>query len=86
MTATPEEALRERRDVQYELLSQHRAAQSFSSNLPTEAAKLWAEHVAVQRAGYAILDYCTAHAHQHIHLKDIQDLAAHVRAARLQNR
>jgi hypothetical protein len=58
ISASPEQALAERRDLQYELLSERRAAQSTAYNAPEYAAAHWPRHLAVQHTGYALLDLC----------------------------
>jgi hypothetical protein len=58
ISASPEQALAERRDLQYELLSERRAAQSTAYNAPEYAAAHWPRHLSVQHTGYALLDLC----------------------------
>lgn len=81
LTATPAEAIRQRRDLQYELLSERRAIQSLAADFPDAAAPLWDDHLLLQRTGYALLDYCTAHVDDEVSLQDIEALAATVRKA-----
>ncbi|GAB3691427.1 FUSC family protein [Corynebacterium nasicanis] len=78
LTGTPDEALEQRRDLQYELLSERRAAQSLARNNPQTAHERWAEHLALQRAGYALLDWCAAEPDTRLPLGDIQSLAERI--------
>ncbi len=59
LTGTPDEALAQRRDLQYELLSERRSIQSLAMDHPEQAQQQWAKHRAIQHAGYQILDYCS---------------------------
>lgn len=58
LTGTPDEALVQRRDLQYELLSERRSIQSLAMDHPAQAQQQWGKHRAIQHAGYQILDYC----------------------------
>lgn len=78
LTATPDETLELRRDLQYELLSERRAAQSLARNNPDTAAERWNEHLGLQRAGYALLDYCEAHGGIRLPIGDIQAVAERI--------
>ena len=78
LTATPEQALRQRRDLQFELLSERRAAQSLAGNHPTIAHERWAEHLALQATGYALLDRCAAAPDERLPVGDIQAVAERV--------
>ncbi|MDO5511777.1 FUSC family protein [Corynebacterium sp.] len=78
LTSTPEEALDQRRDLQYELLSERRAAQSLARNNPDIAHERWSEHLELQRAGYALLDWCAAEPDTRLPLGDIQALAERI--------
>lgn len=79
---TPTQALAERRDLQYELLSERRAAQSVAYNAPEYAAQHWPDHLEIQQAGYTLLDFCTAAGRREVSVDEIATLAATVRAAR----
>lgn len=59
LSATPDEALVLRRDLQYELLSERRAIQTLALDHPEQAQEHWEKHRAIQHAGYQILDYCS---------------------------
>ncbi len=72
---TPDRALAQRRDLQFELLGERRAAQSLAANLPETAAARWSEHLALQSAGYALLDRCNAHPDTRLPIGDIQAVA-----------
>ncbi|QRP61534.1 FUSC family protein [Corynebacterium minutissimum] len=54
---TPEEALAQRRDLHYELLSERRSIQSLAANDST-IDPFWQRHTALQTAGYYLLDFC----------------------------
>lgn len=72
---TPDRALAQRRDLQFELLGERRAAQSLAANLPETAAARWNEHLALQSAGYALLDRCNAQPDVRLPIGDIQAVA-----------
>lgn len=72
---TPDRALAQRRDLQFELLGERRAAQSLAANLPETAAARWNEHLALQNAGYALLDRCNAQPDTRLPIGDIQAVA-----------
>lgn len=78
LTAAPDDVLPQRRDLQFELLSERRAVQSLAANLPGVAAERWATHLEVQSAGYALLDRCNAHPDQRLPIGDIQAVADRV--------
>lgn len=61
MTARPEEALSQRRDLQFELLSERRAAQTLANDHPDVARERWELRLAVQMAGYRLLDSASLH-------------------------
>lgn len=61
LVTPPAGAKEERRDVQYELLAERRAMDVLAADHPEAARELWPRHLEIQRAGYAILDYCSAH-------------------------
>lgn len=54
---TPEEALAQRRDLHYELLSERRSIQSLATN-HSDISEFWERHTALQPAGYFLLDFC----------------------------
>ena len=78
-TKTPQGALEERRDLQYELLSERRAIQSIAQNDRPTAYRRWDHHQQVQRAGYGLLDFCNANAHREVSVSEIAGLAENVR-------
>lgn len=80
-TNTPAESLEQRRDLQYELLAERRMLQAISADHPDVAAAAEPEHLAVQAAGYHLLDYCTANPDRELSLAEIEGLATQVRAA-----
>ena len=59
LTGKPDDALVQRRDLQYELLSERRAIQTLALDHPEQAQQHWEKHRAIQHAGYQILDYCS---------------------------
>ena len=59
LTGTPDDALVQRRDLQYELLSERRAIQTLALDHPEQAQQQWEKHRQIQHAGYQILDYCS---------------------------
>lgn len=73
--------LTELRDLQYELLGERRAAQTLANNHPDIAKQRWDAHVAVQLAGYSIVDHATASSHREQSLEEIAELARRVRTA-----
>ena len=79
LTATPEKALELRRDLQYELLSERRAAQSLARNNPGVAEQRWQQHVELQRSGYALLDHCEAHPDREPDMAEVTALAERIR-------
>lgn len=83
LTAQPSSTivLTELRDLQYELLGERRAAQTLANNHPAIAKQRWDTHVAVQLAGYSIVDHATATAHREQGLEEIAELARRVRTA-----
>jgi len=78
LTAAPDDVLPQRRDLQFELLSERRAVQSLAANPPEVAAERWATHLEVQSAGYALLDRCNDRPDQRLPIGDIQDVADRV--------
>ena len=78
LTNTPDQVLELRRDLQYELLSERRAAHSLARNNPDTAEQRWSEHLELQRAGYALLDYCEAHGDTRLPIGDIQAVAERI--------
>lgn len=81
LTTNPAGALAERRDLQYELLSERRAAQTLVNDTPEAAEREWPRHVAIQQAGYALLDHCTRNDARELTLDDITELSRRVRAS-----
>lgn len=59
VSVSTEQTLAERRDLQYELLSERRASQSVAYYAPEYAARRWPHHLDIQRTGYDLLDACT---------------------------
>jgi len=78
LTAAPDDVLPQRRDLQFELLSERRAVQSLAANLPEVAIERRATHLEVQAAGYALLDRCNDRPDQRLPIGDIQDVADRV--------
>ncbi len=81
LVTPPAGSKEERRDLQYELLSERQAANSLAVNHPDAALAVWADHVDVQRAGYAVLDYCSAHNDDMLDAGQVQELAGHLKRA-----
>ncbi len=77
-----QDALAQRRDLQYELLSERRAAQSVALDAPGFAEEHWPRHLAIQRAGYLLLDFCTTAGDRAVAPAEVTELAATVRHAR----
>ncbi|MGD7002116.1 FUSC family protein [Corynebacterium halotolerans] len=73
--------LTELRDLQYELLGERRAAQTLANNKPEVAEQRCETHLAVQLAGYSIVDYATANSHRGFTVEEIAELARRVRTA-----
>lgn len=82
LTMTPEEAISQRRMLQYELLSERRAAASLARNEPQLTPVFWENHLHLQRAGYQILDTCTAAPRHNLNSNTINQLAEDVRTLR----
>ena len=82
MTGSPERATEQRRDLQYELLSERRAIQSLAEDDRPEAEARWAEHLRIQRMGYHLLDFANANNDREIPLAELAGLADHVRSAK----
>ncbi|MCF4006155.1 FUSC family protein [Corynebacterium uropygiale] len=82
MTMPPNEALAQRRDLQYELLAERRAVTSLVANHPASRTSTWPQHTSIQEAGYALLDYCTAHADEELSLTELSQLTTKIREAR----
>lgn len=81
MTSAPEHATKQRRDLQYELLSERRAILALSEADRAEAQRRWEGHLTVQRTGYGLLDYCNAHNDRELRLEEIGALARELRRA-----
>ncbi len=79
LVTPPSGAKEERRDLQYELLSERQAVNSLAVDHPDAALAAWADHVDIQRAGYAILDYCSAHNDEMLTSAQVEGLAAHLK-------
>ena len=77
-----QEALSQRRDLQYELLSERRAAQSVALDAAGFAGLHWPRHLAIQRTGYRLLDFCTDAGDRAASPEEITRLAATVKDAR----
>lgn len=83
MTASSvQEDLSQRHDLQYELLSERRAAQSVALDAAGFAGLHWPRHLAIQRAGYRLLDFCTDAGDRTASPEEITRLAATVKDAR----
>lgn len=81
LTAAPDRVLPERRDLQYELLSERRAAASLAINHPAVAAREWEHHVYIQKLGYKFLDSCTLIHDREFTMSEIKEIAQDVRNA-----
>lgn len=79
LVTTPRRALPERRDLQYELLTERRTIMTLSANHPLIAEEVWQRHQQMQRTGYMLLDYCHGRGHDEASLDDLSNLAAEVR-------
>ncbi|QGU07989.1 Fusaric acid resistance protein family protein [Corynebacterium occultum] len=85
LTSRPGRQLTELRDLQYELLGERRAVQTLVNNHPEIAKERWNTHLAVQLAGYSLLDYVTASANRQLSFEEIAELARRIRTAREYN-
>jgi len=83
---TPEEVLASRRDLQYELLSERRAIQSLAADNPATARELWPRHIAIQHAGYFLLDYCSTHPFRNASWEELDGIIKQIHAAHAQPR
>lgn len=81
-TTSPEGATRQRRDLQYELLSERAAILALAEADRAEAARRWDDHLLIQRTGYAMLDYCNAHNDRELSFAELASLAEALRDAR----
>ena len=79
---TPDSVLSARRDLQYELLSERRAIQSLAADSPEAVRQFWARHIALQHAGYFLLDFCTTHPDRTATREELDALVREIRAAR----
>lgn len=79
LVSPPSGAKEERRDLQYGLLSERQAIGSLALDHAEVALTEWANHVDVQKAGYAILDCCNAHNDTMLDTSEIEALAAHLK-------
>lgn len=79
---TPDAVLSARRDLQYELLSERRAIQSLAVDNPDAVRQFWARHIAVQHAGYFLLDFCTTHPDRTATRAELDSLVREIRTAR----
>lgn len=79
----PTDALAARRDLQFELLSERRGAQSRAVNSKQTTQAYWNDHLRIQRAGYTLLDFCTTNANRRITLEEINQLAEMVQEVTL---
>ncbi|MDO5031064.1 FUSC family protein [Corynebacterium sp.] len=78
---TPDESLALRRDLQYELLSERRSVQSIAVNKPDAIKRFWPRHVALQHAGYFLLDFCSVGPDARPTREELDALIREVRAA-----
>ncbi|AGP31434.1 hypothetical protein A606_08965 [Corynebacterium terpenotabidum Y-11] len=82
-TGSAQGALVQRRDLQYELLSERQAALTVALDSPDFAADNWPQHLRTQRAGYHVLDACTSAGDREITAGEVAELSADVRDARM---
>ncbi|GAB3945196.1 FUSC family protein [Corynebacterium tapiri] len=71
--------LPQRRDLQYELLSERRAIVFLAESRPELARARWDEHLAIQRAGYHLLDFANAYHGQPVSDSAVAQVTATVR-------
>lgn len=81
LTSKPKHVLEQRRDLQYELLSERQAIVSLAVNHPEKAQSYWSAHREIRHAGYLLLDFCRAHADDRISMAQIEQLSAEVLAS-----
>ncbi|QGU03440.1 hypothetical protein CETAM_00735 [Corynebacterium comes] len=81
LASSPSGTLAQQRDLQYELLGERRAAQSLANNYPDLAEERWSTHLAVQLAGYGLLDSAAAHPQRSMSMEEIAVLGGRVRTA-----
>lgn len=86
LTETPQQSLSQRRDLQYELLSERRSIQSVGANQPHRLGEFSNQHEAIQHAGYQLLDFCNLAPDSQPGAADIRQLADKVRMASPQAR
>ena len=77
---TPEEALAQRRDLHYELLSERRSIQSLATNR-SDIDRFWRRHTALQTAGYYLLDFCVVNPLSQPSRAELDTLIEHITEA-----
>lgn len=77
---TPEEALAQRRDLHYELLSERRSIQSLATNR-SDIDHFWRRHTALQTAGYFLLDFCVVNPLSQPSRAELDTLIEHITEA-----
>ncbi|MGO1949246.1 MAG: FUSC family protein [Mycobacteriaceae bacterium] len=80
VTASAQEALVQRRDLQYELLRERRDSQAVVQNHRQRDDRRWRRHLAVQHTGYDLLDSCAVAGKKALDTTEIARLAEDVRA------
>lgn len=77
----PSKALARRRDLQFELVGEHRAILSLNKDHHSTAKAIWRGHLMIQKIGYEILDTATQKNEQDLSVAEIDKLAIRIRAA-----
>lgn len=83
VTASPQDALVQRRDVQYELLRERRDAQAAANNhrgLALRDDAWWQRHLAVQHTGYELLDRCAVAGARPLGRDELDQMAGDIRS------
>lgn len=82
LVTPPSGAKEERRDLQYELLSERRAVNTLAMDHPEEALSVWADHIEIQRACYSMLDFCNARNDVPLTVGEIAEIAETLKRTR----
>ncbi|MGO1401755.1 MAG: hypothetical protein ACTHUY_05135 [Flaviflexus sp.] len=77
----PSKALARRRDLQFELVGEHRAILSLNKDHHSTAKAIWRDHLMIQKIGYEILDAATQKNEQNLSVAEIDKRATRIRAA-----
>lgn len=60
--------------------------QSLAADSPATARELWQRHIAIQHAGYFLLDYCSTHPFRMASREELDGIVKQIHAAHAQQR